>query len=85
MPLSRFDGPVFVQDGEKCITIVRNGVGGDTLRRVLNSSKDILGEFEGSFPDFFFIMLGLIDALNDPIKYIVSDGYYNNLVELYVF
>ena len=83
MPLARFAGPVLVQDGEKCITVVRNGVGGDTVHRVLNRSKDILGEFEGSLPDFYFIMIGINDALNDPDKYIVPDGYYSNLMKLY--
>lgn len=85
-PLSYYEGPFVIQDGEKGkITVVRCGVGGDTVRRIIKRSDDFTGNFiTGEMPDYFLIMLGINDALkNDPQKYIIPEKFYSDLEELF--
>ena len=82
MPMKYFNGPFEVQKGTLgTITFVRNGVGGDTVKRALNRSTDYTGAFiTGEYPDFFINMFGINDALNnDPSKYVLPDVFYNHL------
>ena len=82
MPLKGYSGPVTVQRcGGKILTVVRCGVGGDTVRRALNRSEDYTGSFiTGEKPDAFFAMFGINDALScDKSKFISADGFYSNL------
>lgn len=84
MPLKGYSEPVTVQKGSgQTLTIVRSGVGGDTVRRALNRQSDYTGAFiTGEMPDVFVAMFGINDALaGDPSKFILPDGFYSDLVE----
>lgn len=85
IPLKGYSEPVTVQRGtEQTLTIVRSGVGGDTVRRALNRKEDYIGEFiTGERPDVFFVMFGINDALaGDPSKFIEPDVFYDDLKNL---
>ena len=82
MPLKGYSQPVTVQKGTKqTLTVVRCGVGGDTVRRALNRMGDYIGAFiTGEEPDAFVAMFGINDALaSDPSKFIEPDGFYSDL------
>lgn len=82
LPLKCFNGPFEVQKGTLgTITFVRNGVGGDTVKRALNRSTDYTGSFiTGEYPDLIISMFGINDALsNDPSKFILPDEFYRHL------
>jgi lysophospholipase L1-like esterase len=84
-PVERFDGPVAVGRGESGkLTVVRCGIGGNTVRRILNRRNDYAGrEFEGRRGDLFFIMLGINDSLQkDSSKYVTPEQYQKDLREL---
>ena len=85
-PIDGYETPVTVQKGSKGrLTVVRSGVGGNTVRRVLNRSDDYTGKFiNGEYPVAFFIMLGINDALkSDPSKFILPEKFYEDLKELH--
>lgn len=84
-PVERFDGPVNLGEGENGkLTVVRCGIGGNTVRRILNRRDDYAGrEFEGRRGDLFFIMLGINDSLQkDVSKYVTPEQYQKDLCEL---
>lgn len=86
MPLKCYAGPITVQRGSKgVLTIVRSGVGGDSVRRAINRSQDYTGTFlTGESPDVFLVMLGINDAYwDDSSKYVTPDVFYSNYKELY--
>ncbi len=85
-PLSHFSESITVQEGNVGeIVIIRNGIGGNTVRRALNRKQDFAGEcVHGCYPDMFLMMYGINDALkNDPSKYVTADKFYDNYLELY--
>ena len=85
MPLERYDGPTIVQSGEKStLTLVKSGVGGDTVKRAIARADDFIGAFqEGKEPDVFLLMFGINDALDDPQKFVTPEEYYANYTILY--
>ena len=85
-PLKGYFGPITVQRGEsRTITLVRSGVGGNTVRRALKRTEDFAGSFlTGELPDVFLLMFGINDALkSDPSKFVVPEKYYQDLKKLY--
>ena len=85
-PLDGYEKPVVVSEGEKGkITVVKCGVGGDTVRRALNRKEDYIGAFSetGEMPDVFLLMFGINDSLkSDASKFIEPEGFKENLREL---
>ena len=85
----RIDGyetPTTVQEGNKGrLTVVGCGRGGNTVRMALNRSDDYTGSFiTGEYPDVFFLMFGINDALkSDPSKFILPEKFYEDLKELH--
>ncbi len=85
LPLGGFGEAVFVQQGRKGkLTVVRCGVGGNTVRRLLNRRDDYAGrKFEGRAGDLFTVCLGINDSLKkDPAKYVTTEQYKSDLCEL---
>ncbi len=85
-PLSHFSEPIKVQvGGETEFVIIRNGIGGNTVRRALNRKQDFVGEcIHGCDPDLFIMMYGINDALiEDSSKYVTPERFYENYCELY--
>ncbi len=85
LPLDGYSDAVSVQSGtDKKLTVVRCGVGGNTVRRLLNRRDDYAGrEFDGRVGDLFFIMLGINDSLiKTPEKYVTPEQYKKDLCEL---
>ena len=85
-PIKYYEGPIYVSSaGKQKITIVRSGVGGNTVRRAINRSGDYIGTFmTGETPDIFLLMFGINDALSeDKNKYVIPDIFYSDLKELY--
>ena len=80
-PLYGYSEPKTVQSGSKgTLTIVKCGVGGDTVQRAINRFDDYSGEFiNGKSPDLFLLMFGINDALaSDPDKFVSPERFYNN-------
>ena len=69
--------PVQLGEGQQKLTVVRSGVGGDTVLRLINRIEDFTGQVvDGRQPDLITIFLGVNDALDsDPYKY-VSDRIF---------
>ena len=85
-PIKYYEGPLEVSKGTgPKITVVKSGVGGNTVRRAINRSDDFVGTFiTGEKPDVFLLMFGINDALSeDKNKYVTPDVYYSDLKELY--
>jgi lysophospholipase L1-like esterase len=84
-PVRAYEGPVAVQSGgENTITVVRSGIGGNTVRRLLNRKEDFIAkEIQGKTADLYMIVVGINDALDcDPAKYVTSEQYGRDLHEL---
>ena len=82
LPLLTYGDPIEVQGGEGgTLTVVRSGIGGNTVRRLLNRTGDFIGkEFGGRRADLFILNLGINDALkSDPRKYVTSAVYGEHL------
>ena len=80
--LKDYGDAVEVQDGKDgTLTIVRSGIGGNTVQRMLNRKRDfICREVGGRDADLFIINVGINDALfSDPKKYVTVDVYGKNL------
>ena len=85
LPLEKYVGPISVQDGDEGrITIVRCGIGGNTVARLLARKDDFLGKaIDGRTADLFTVCLGINDSLtNDRRKYVTPDTYAANLERL---
>ncbi|MBR2354694.1 MAG: hypothetical protein IKA76_09365 [Clostridia bacterium] len=85
LPVEHFDGPITVQKGVVgTLTVVRCGIGGNTVRRLLNRKDDYAGrEFEGRRADLFTVMLGINDSLvKNASKYVTPEQYKEDLCEL---
>ena len=84
-PLGGYSEPVTVQKGNKgTLTLVKSGVGGDTVRRAINRFDDYAGAFiNGEMPDLFLLMFGINDALiSDSDKFVSPDVFYRDYAEL---
>lgn len=85
-PIEYYEGPVKVScNGEQTLTVVRSGIGGNTVKKGLARSDDYTGTFiTGEEPDVFLLMFGINDALfEDKNKYVTPDVYYSDLREMY--
>ncbi len=85
LPLGGFGEAIPVQKGSKSkLTVVKCGVGGNTVRRMLNRQGDYAGRaFEGRIADLFFLNVGINDSLwKDPSKYATTEQYQKDLREL---
>lgn len=87
-PLAGYDGPILVHSGsEGSIEIIRSGVGGDTVARLIKRINDFTTLLpNGIKPDLITIMTGINDALQqDPDKYVLPEKFaenYRNLLNL---
>ncbi len=85
LPLEAYEGPVSVQMGDqRRVTVVRSGIGGNTVRRLLNRKDDFIGRAVGERrADLYTVMVGINDALaNDPKKFVLPAVYKSDLEEL---
>lgn len=84
LPLCTYGEPITVQEGEGELCVVRCGIGGNTVRRMLNRRADFIGkEINGREADLYIIMVGINDALaKDPSKYVVPEVFRAHLEEL---
>ena len=66
---------------DRKISIIRNGVGGDSVLRALKRYEDFTGEItEGLRPDIITLLFGVNDALeNDPMKFVSENIFKTNL------
>ena len=86
LPLAGFEGPFLVggtEDGAEA-AVIRNGVGGNTVRRALNRKQDFTGTLpNGRTADVNFLMFGINDALaSDKSKYVTPDKFEKDYEEL---
>ena len=85
-PMKMFSAPVCVSkgSGEKRIDIIKNGIGGNTVRRAINRIGDFTGVLaNGKSADITFFMFGINDALkSDPKKYVTPERFYDDYKEL---
>ena len=85
-PLDHFDGPIPVAGkvGRPECAVVRNGVGGDTVRRAIKRKEDFLGILpNGRSTDVKFLQFGINDALScDPLKYVSPERFEADYEEL---
>ena len=83
-PIKAFDKVVVKDNGKATASFVKNGVGGNTVRRALNRKENFIGKMpNGKAPDLTFFMFGINDALaNDPSKFITPDVFYEHYKEL---
>lgn len=82
LPLLKYDGPIEIQRGNNGIlSVIRSGIGGNTVQRLLNRKTDFIGkEIGGRTADLFIINVGINDALKcDPCKYVTSETFADNL------
>lgn len=85
MPIATYGEPITLNDGtDGCVTVVRSGIGGNTVRRLLNRKDDFVGkEIDGRLADLFIISVGINDSIqSNPAKYIAPEGYKKDLEEL---
>ncbi len=85
-PMKTFSEPIHVgkADSEKRIDVLKNGIGGNTVRRAINRINDFTGTLaNGKTADITFFMFGINDALKtDQRKYVTPDRFYNDYQEL---
>lgn len=82
LPLERYSEPISVQRGNgNSITVVRSGIGGNTVQRLLNRQNDFIGKsLGGHTADLFIVMVGINDAIeSNPSKYAPPAVYLENL------
>lgn len=75
---------VNIAKGEKKIDVIRNGIGGNTVRRAINRINDFTGILaNGESADITIFMFGINDALkSDSKKYVIPDKFYDDYNEL---
>lgn len=83
LPLGGYSEPVIVNAGSAPITVIKSGVGGDTVARAIARSGDFTGTLvNGKRTDMYLLMFGINDALDDPQKHVSPETYYDNLCRL---
>lgn len=86
-PISKFEGPIIVNDGSSGeISVIRNGVGGDTVARAFKRIDDFTHEMpNGKSSDITVCMFGINDCIKSvPDKYLEPDVFrrtYENLID----
>lgn len=90
LPMGYFEGPVKVSEGmgDKQIDVIRNGIGGNTVRRAINRIQDFTGKLaNGRKADITVFMFGINDALkSDATKYVSPEKFledYRELLDLF--
>ena len=76
------EGSVTVQNGtDGKITVVRCGIGGDTIKKITDRSSDFIGkEIDGKTGDLFIISSGINDSgMNKPQTYAPPSKYAQNI------
>ncbi|MBE6768584.1 MAG: hypothetical protein E7549_06700 [Ruminococcaceae bacterium] len=84
-PLRGYAPAVTVQKGnDRTITVVRSGVGGNTVKRLLSRSADFIGmKIDECCADLFLINAGINDAIReDPLKFATPAEYVTDLLSL---
>ncbi len=82
LPLKDYGTPTILHSGtDQTITVVRSGIGGNTVQRLLNRKADFIGkEIDGRTADLYIIMAGINDALSsDPKKFVLPEVYRSHL------
>lgn len=83
--INDYTGPILVHSGEKgCLTVIRNGVGGNTASRLTKRIDDFTVLLpNGVKPDVMTVMTGINDALSeDPNRYVTPEQFKLNYREL---
>ena len=84
--MERFSEPIQVSkvNCRKRIDVIKNGIGGKTVRRAINRLNDFSGTLaNGETADVTFFMFGINDALkSDESKYVAPEKFYNDYKEL---
>jgi len=84
-PLQKYSSAVTVQSGNNgTIHVVRSGVGGNTVKRLLSRSADFINKtIDGCHADLFLINAGINDAIReDLLKFATPDEYAADLLAL---
>ena len=85
-PMEKFSEPIPVSKVNcgKRIDIIKNGIGGNTVRRAINRMNDFTGILaNGELADITIFMFGINDALkSDESKYVEPEKFYNDYKEL---
>lgn len=85
LPLMTYGDPIVIrQGGDKTLTVVRSGIGGNTVQRMLNRRDDFIGrEVGGRCADLYIVMVGINDALrSDASKFVSPEVFASNLNRL---
>lgn len=86
LPIAAFEGPIPVggKNGSPVAAIIRNGVGGNTVRRAIRRKHNFIGEMpNGKDADLTFFMFGINDALKcDDSKYVTPERFLQDYREL---
>ena len=84
--IEHFEGPIQVRSGtdDRRIDVIRNGVGGNTVRRAINRIPDFTGTLaNGRSADITVFMFGINDALkSDSTKYVLPEKFLEDYREL---
>lgn len=84
--MEKFSEPIQVSNGncEKRIDVIKNGIGGNTVRRAINRIDDFTGVLaNGELADITIFMFGINDALkSDEKKYVKPEKFYDDYGEL---
>ena len=85
-PMEKFSEPIQVSKTNcaKRIDVIKNGIGGNTVRRAINRINDFTGVLANGEPaDITVFMFGINDALkSDEMKYVKPEKFYNDYEEL---
>jgi lysophospholipase L1-like esterase len=83
-PIKTFDKTVVKDKGRATASFIKNGVGGNTVKRALNRKENFIGKMpNGEYPDLTVFMFGINDALtNDASKFVTPDVFYEHYKEL---
>ena len=85
MPINSYGEPITVGEGsESKLTVVRSGIGGNSVRRMLNRRADFIGkEIDGKYADLFIFSVGINDSIKEVAsKYATPEQYKKDLFEL---
>ncbi len=85
LPLRDYGEAICIQDGsEGVLTVIRCGIGGNTVKRIYNRKGDFIGNPICEHPDLYIVMAGINDSISaNADKYATPEEYGKNLCELY--
>ena len=83
-PIKEFCKNEVTQGGYATATFIKNGVGGNTVKRALNRKENFVGKMPNDeYPDLTFFMFGINDALmSDSSKFVTPEIFYLHYKEL---